>query len=150
MMKCWLTIVFVSLFVNLSAPAAVVFDGVEVARYEITENHEGQIEVLSNHQEIDFGKVRHKETKVKFINFMNKTAYPLKYKGAAFVGDGFGYAMEDLELAPGQSTSIKCSFFANPGSSVGRKRGYADIHYFLERAGFKETFSIKMKARVTE
>jgi hypothetical protein len=139
----------ISSVAHASIDPAVIYDGSQVPTIEI-QGTELKDALREKNHAVDFGRVKYRQTKIKFVNFKNSTDHVITCRGAAFTGEGFGYTVESFEVEPGETTSMKVSFYANPSSAIGGKRGTLDIRYAHDQPGQEDVFSIQMKAQISK
>ncbi len=139
----------ISLGADASIDPAVIYDGSQVPTIEI-QRRDLKVALPEQNHAVDFGKVKPRQTKIKFVNFKNNTDHVITCRGAAFTGEGFGYTVDHFEVEPGETTSMKVSFYANPTSAIGGKRGKLDIRYAHDEPGLEDVLSIQMKAQISK
>lgn len=144
------TFLVVSSWAQASVDQAVIYDGTDVPIIEAQLNDEGKIEVVDQDKPVDFGQIKSKQTKIKFVKFRNKTDRTISCRGASFSGEGFSYSMNDLELEPGETTAIQVSFYASPSAAAGQKKGHVGLLYGPGELGAKDTLNLKMKGKIVK
>jgi hypothetical protein len=147
----WFSVLFfVSSWARASVDHAVIYDGTDVPTIEAQLNNEGKVEVVDHDKPVDFGQIKTKQTKIKFVKFKNKTDRTIACRGASFSGEGFSYSMNSLELEPGETTAIQVSFYASPTASAGSKKGHVGLLYGPGELGSKDVLNLKMKAKIAK
>ncbi|WP_413293107.1 hypothetical protein ACLSU7_17100 [Bdellovibrio sp. HCB185ZH] len=131
-----------------SIEQVVIYDGSQVHTIEIHSTEELRNQLRDKISAVDFGVVKPRQTKIKFVNFKNNTNHVVTCRGATFTGEGFGYTLENFEVEPGETASFKVSFYASPASASGGKKGKLDIRYAHDEPGQEDVLSIQMKARI--
>ncbi|QLY24498.1 hypothetical protein [Bdellovibrio sp. KM01] len=145
---CSSCLLFSVSLVFASVEPALIYDGSQIPTIEIYQMENLKKDLREQLQFVDFGRVKQRHTKIKFVKFKNNTNHIVTCRGATFTGEGFGYTVENFAVEPGETTAMKVSFYANPASAVGRKTGKLEIRYAHDEPGEEDLFNIQMRAHI--